>query len=589
VRPDPAEALRSLLAQSVGRRVRLDLGAGAGPVGLVVGLDRPRPDQPLADTLVALLEDDGQSVRALRLGSVQGVDLLDGQMAADLRYHLDSSVQEARQTLRVRLSPGRHDLAVSYVAAAPSWRASYRLVLAEDAEPEGAGALLQGWGIFDNVLDEDLEEVTLTLTAGQPVSFVYDLYTPFVPTRPRLGEEQRRMQEPVELARARMAAGAMAMAAAPAPSMMAASISDAYEPDEEHDTGSRGAYRQRLARQRRESMERSAPAVAQGREREELFSYVIGAPVSVARGQSAMVPIASARVRGSRRLIYNPAHNERHPIAAVSLHNDTALTLERGPVTVFGLDGYEGEAMLPFTPAGDRVDVAYGVEIGVDASWARSDEERLRSLSLEGAFLRRELWSVSHTRYRLDNRTRRALTILVEHPLPADHELFDTPEPVERTAGHVRLPVEVPPGTVSELAVHQRRLDHEADLIQALGLEGLRRYLDSDLLDAESTGRLAPLLELMRRRQEVGASIRRTEGLAGHIRDTQRQIAELKLPPLARDGKEGELRARYVAELEAAEDRLAELRVQAESLQAQADALDQEIKELLGSAPADAD
>ncbi len=51
--------------------------------------------------------------------------------------------------------------------------------------------MLQGWALFDNTLDEDLENVDITFVAGMPVSFIYDLYTPFTPERPVIQEEGR--------------------------------------------------------------------------------------------------------------------------------------------------------------------------------------------------------------------------------------------------------------------------------------------------------------------------------------------------------------------------------------------------------------
>ena len=63
--------------------------------------------------------------------------------------------------------------------------------------------LLQGWALFDNTLDEDLENVEMTFVAGMPVSFVYDLYTPFTPDRPVVEEEGRGVAAPVEFEAAR--------------------------------------------------------------------------------------------------------------------------------------------------------------------------------------------------------------------------------------------------------------------------------------------------------------------------------------------------------------------------------------------------
>ncbi len=57
---------------------------------------------------------------------------------------------------------------MSYIAPAPTWRVSYRLVTGEQRRTRTARALLLGWGIFDNRLEEDLEGISLSLVAGCP-------------------------------------------------------------------------------------------------------------------------------------------------------------------------------------------------------------------------------------------------------------------------------------------------------------------------------------------------------------------------------------------------------------------------------------
>ena len=56
--------------------------------------------------------------------------------------------------------------------------------------------------MFDNRLEEDLEDVLVTLVAGQPISFQYDLYISHIPQRPIVQDEARVALGPVEFAAA---------------------------------------------------------------------------------------------------------------------------------------------------------------------------------------------------------------------------------------------------------------------------------------------------------------------------------------------------------------------------------------------------
>src|SRR5262249_6773977 len=75
---------------------------------------------------------------------------------------------------------GVRRVSVSYALEAPVWKATYRIILGEEGRPP----TIQGWAVVDNTQDEDWEDVSLSLVAGLPVSFVHDLYTPRYLLRP---------------------------------------------------------------------------------------------------------------------------------------------------------------------------------------------------------------------------------------------------------------------------------------------------------------------------------------------------------------------------------------------------------------------
>ena len=159
------------------------------------------------DSIVAVLNEATGAIAAVALHLVRRVDLLEERATADLSRFLDvSRGKDEHRTATIRLSPGEHDLAVSYVVPSPTWRVSYRIVVAS-APGEGAGPpammdeaelQLQGWGLFDNGLEEDLDAVQVTLVAGQPISFIYDLAASHVPRRPVVRDEARVAAGPVE-------------------------------------------------------------------------------------------------------------------------------------------------------------------------------------------------------------------------------------------------------------------------------------------------------------------------------------------------------------------------------------------------------
>lgn len=73
--------------------------------------------------------------------------------------------------MKISLSgKGPHQLRVSYVTEAPSWKPSYRVVLGKNGKVS-----LQGWAIVDNTSGEDWANVQLGVGSSSALSFRFDL------------------------------------------------------------------------------------------------------------------------------------------------------------------------------------------------------------------------------------------------------------------------------------------------------------------------------------------------------------------------------------------------------------------------------
>ena len=562
-------SFRDLLASLRGRRVRLLLEQEEKAAGTLLGLDEelaPQPriaSQPLAAPLVSLLLDETDQVQKVGLRLVQGVEILDERGANDLRFFLRTALtQEEYRQVTIRLTPGEHDLSVSYIAPAPTWRVSYRLVAGEaTAGTKGneGSALLLGWGIFDNRLEEDLEGISLSLVAGMPISFVYDLYTPYTPERPVVQEEGRVAAAPVEFDKAVKGDMLRSMAMMDEPSMaMGAAMGPAAQ-------RTRGAMS-------REALEQAAPVAAMGKDLGQLFQYAITTPVTAGRGQSAMVPIVSSDLPCRKDLLYNGSKLAEHPVATLRLENETGLTLERGPVTVIDGGEYVGEALLPFTAPGGELIVPHAVELGITVREEVGSSQQIHGLRVRGTFLRVEEWDVRFRDYQLNNGTAESMTVLLEHPRTAGYDLFDTPVPEEQTGEVLRFAVAVPAMGESSLRVQERRLVSRREELRKQSYRGLQHYLRQGLIDIETHAQVAELLGLWERVSDNERSLKETEQERQKIFGVQQQI-QGNMGALSATGKEGALRARYVEQLEASE-------VELRALEARESGLQEEIERL---------
>lgn len=542
------QSLSDLFRELRGRRVRVSLKDEVTADGLVLGIESAGEQEGLANTLVSVFRPDVRQIAIYRLGDIRGVQLLDAA-ADEIAFALRSGVESGQdRAATIQLDPGKHELLVAYLAPAPSWRVSYRLLIELDEEGPPT-ILLQGWGLFDNVLNEDLTDVRLSLVAGRPVSFRYQLYEPVQPVRPLISDEAPPPVLPSpKPAPRRMRKGGYA-AEAEESDITAFSMRDMGLADDE------------IAGFNQVDMDAVAQAgasAAEGAAQGALFRYDVREPVSVGRGRSALVPLLNLRTHCRRDLLYRGRSGERHPMATVRFDNSSGLALERGPATVIEQRSYGGEAVIDWTAEGGEVRVRYALALEVTVREDSSVEQRLRRLRLGRDVLIHELEESLTTIYTARNTGGEDRVVVIEHPRRHPFELFETAPPEELRSDQAAWSLPVSARGESSLRVRERRLVERRESLRSLTMEQLRRYLHDRMLDQKTVAELRDVLALYARLDEIALEFGQIEARRKKLYEQQTQIRG-NLNVLKGEGEEGELRTRYIAALSQAEDRLAAL------------------------------
>jgi len=565
IRLSNQNSLVDLLRDLRGRQASLAFETPPGTTetvtGRVIGIDHLNQQQKNlgmpqnVDSLVTILADDGQ-VRAFRLDTLRSFQIHDTQSSHDLSYFLDTSMSEdARRIVNVRLSEGDHQLVVYYVAPSPTWRVSYRLVAETDKDAETGKALLQGWGLFDNRLEEDLEDVKVTLVAGQPISFIYELYASRIPHRPTVQDESRVAPGPIEFG------GAMDDGILEDHFRMVEPVADHFYAAERQMAPERARALTKAApapAMKRSQIAASAPPSAEAKEAGEFFQYAVTAPVTVKRGESALVPIIGSEISYSRELLYNGAKLPNHPVAALRFVNSTGLTLERGPVTVVENGDYKGEAVVAFTKDGNQVYLPYAVELGVRVTERYQTRNQTVGLSIKDAYLVYQEYVISEATYTLENTTAKPLTVTMEAPIIDGYELFEMRDADVTTATERRWRVDVPARRKAEFVRKERRLTRRHEDLRNLNYKNLQQFMANRWLDKATFQRLTEMLDTM---QKVMDSLSRKDHLnteSGNLYKQQEQL-RANLGVLQPTGQEATLRNRILKQLEATQNRLEEI------------------------------
>lgn len=277
---------------------------------------------------VTLLTPDGLRLLLLREG--EEVRPIDAALAARLARAAEvvaaSRIADERLIeIRLRGAQQPREVGLTYVAGAPLWKPSWRLVV-----PAGDGqARLQGWAVVENRSGADWDGVRLSLVSGNPVAFHQALYAPIRVQRPELPVRAAE-QVPVRPdtgPRPAPPAPPPAALAAPAPAM------------------GRAAMRAPEAEAQRFSDQVAAVPEAVASSSAGRVAFTLPAPVSIRSGQTANLPILDASLP-AERIWWVQDLSARNPLQAVRLRNTSGHVLPDGLATVYGAEGAEGGAYL---------------------------------------------------------------------------------------------------------------------------------------------------------------------------------------------------------------------------------------------------
>lgn len=416
VGPADFETRARLLSALRGQRVAVDVTEGL----------LAEAAETTAGLRVTLVTPHG--LRSLVLREAQEVRFLDSGLAARLARAAEALAESRAADTRqvtVALRPGAagpREITATYVAGAPLWKPSWRLV-APGFGDTGATARLMGWAVVENSSGADWAGVRLSLVSGEAAALRQALYTPVILPRrevPVEGSGRVDVQPDsggrpvVEAAPAprgladafRMAPAAPAMAAPPpAPIAAPPPAADAV-----------------------------AEAVA-GR-----VAFTLADPVTVRAGETANLPFLDVRIPADR-VWWVQGLSARNPLQAVRLRNTTPHALPAGLVTLFGAaesGGFLGDAELRLMPPGEQRMLAYARDREVLLNATRSEEQAPTRVDLRRGAVQVAIRNLHSVRLAVDSRGARGLMLV---DLPARRG--ETPRFTPVAEGDFGLRVEV--------------------------------------------------------------------------------------------------------------------------------------------------
>jgi hypothetical protein len=562
VRIQPQQPLAALLDQWRGARVEMDYRGSPAAGVIVSGRAALLPNQGQKQELTLLLDSGAFAV--FDLDAASGLRFSDPRLQkrfADALARMARDLVPDRRTVLVDLAgSGDRRLTARYLAPAPVWKSTYRLLM-----PDSGDATLEGWAIVENSTGEDWNGVALSVVSGKPVSFLTRLL------------EARYLQRKVvdlpgiEPAAPQLHAGAVATEEKSAQRLAA-------------QAGPMRVFRGKPA----DEAAVAAPApmelssvepAAEGREAGELFEYSFSAPVNARAGESLLLPFFQGRIAARKLLIYSN-RSQANPRHAAEITNSTGKTLDGGPVTVYHSSGYSGEAMMEVLKSGEKRLISYAVDQAVRVTTSfESGEETIRSFRASRGVLTTRTAIQRTTVYTVFNAEAKEKTLLVEHAVTPGWKLLK-PKADETTPSSWRFSAALAPQGTSKLAVVEEREVESSTAISSLTPDFLVSYTRNRALGAAERQQLEAIAARKSEIASADADLRRAETELRDLGSEQERLRQ-NINTLRNVAGQQEQVNRYAAELAKGDVRITQLRDRISELRRRKAAMETELNALI--------
>jgi len=556
--------LGQILTQVRGEPVEV---AAPNPIaGTLVGVEKKTESfgegaqrRTVEQEYITLLTEDG--FRALPLANVQRIKLTNAALNAELHQALAALATNhdaQKKTLSIIFDgSGIRQARVSYLTETPVWKTTYRLVLDEDKAP-----YLQGWAIVENQTPQDWRNVTLSLVSGRPISFAMDLYQPLYNPRPVVQPELYTNLRPQtygdSMDELKPMASAPPALSEPKRERLPGKMAQAFA-GTRADTPAEAS----VAAERMGSLEEGVASMAKAEDKGELFEYRIDRPVTLAKHQSALLPIIGQTLEGQKVSLYNQSVNSKHPLNGYRLKNTSSLHLMQGPITLFDTGTYAGDARIEDLPPGQDRLISYALDLKAEVEpKLEGGTQELATVSLKKGTMLISRRLVEDRTYLVKNRDAKAKTVLIEQPYRPDWKLAEPKEPAERTRDMYRFKVAVDPGKSVTLRVKEMLPVQESILLMESGIDQIVHYQQAKEVSQKVKDALQRVVQLRGKLDEVRTQRIRLDQRTSEITGEHARIRE----NMQRLQQSSDLYNRYVKKLDQQETELEKLRKEIESL-----------------------
>jgi hypothetical protein len=564
--------LSLFLDQMRGAKVEIKYGAETVSGTIVSGRLVAGDDKRAEREQLVLMLDSGE-LRTFDLAAANSIRFADAALQLQLKDYLlavNQSRSKDKRSVYIDSSDAKErQIAASYMVPMPVWKSSYRLIFNDKTEP-----MLEGWAIIDNTSGEDWTNVRLAVVSGRPVSFISSLYEPKYVARQTVDLPEDQAAAPVVYEGGTGTDQVMKLknSSAPAPQPMPRAQNGRMQVGSGAPGGvGGGVYRE-------EALSSVAVNVASG-DLGELFEYRFGAPVTVKKDESTMLPFLQQKIGSRKLLIYSENYGE-HPMSAAELTNSTGKTLDGGPITVFDAASYGGEALMTTLKAGDKRLISYAVDLGTRVT-TKFDSNRsvVREIHVNRGMLTARTAMEEVRTYTIRNVDQKPKTLVIEHLQRPQYKLLNM-KPGETTANAYRFEVKLGPDSTEKFPVTEERVYDTTNAVSSLQPDVLLSYVQNKALTDAGRKQLQQVIELKRQIVDGDNQIRQIDADVTSLFRDQERVRQNLLSLNQVSGQQDQVQ-KYARTLATQESQLAAMRDKESELKKQKATLESNLNGLI--------
>jgi hypothetical protein len=567
--------LAAFLDQMKGARLELKLGSESIAGTILASRVVKSSDRDPERQTVSLFDDAGE-IRTFDLAAAASLRFSDPKLQTQLKDYLtvlsQANSKDRRSIYIDATSAAAREIVARYTIPTPVWKSSYRLIFGTESQPT-----LEGWAIVDNTSGEDWSNIRLSVVSGKPISFITQLYAPRYVTRPEVELAENRAVAPVVF---QGAVGAMEPAQKDAllriPNAGITMMEQMGMADKAAPAGRGGGYGGGAYRINPQS---SITPTTDASDAGELFEYSFSSPITVKKGESAMLPFLQQKIDTRKLLIYSENFG-LNAMNAAEITNTTGKTLDGGPITVYDANTYAGEALVETIKAGDKRLISYGVDLGtrVTTAWD-SSRDVVREIHFRRGVLTTKSAVEETKTFTIRNIDAKSKTLILEHPQRDGYKLLNQ-KPSELTAHAYRFEVKLAPTAVATFPIKEERLLTQTYQLSNMTIDALDEWVQNKSL---TDPQRRDLEQIAQKKREIGDNATQVARAENEERDlTQDETRQrTNIQTLNNVSGQQELVQKYARQLSDLESRLSTLRETQNNLRRTAATLQSDLNQLM--------